>query len=83
MNFVNQDGIPWWTFQLGVLRIWIISLQIDLTCLGMCSVFYINKNGSYGGHFTSGITTQTCSPKNSHLGLLETPKGGVILGTFG
>ena len=35
MNFVNrQDGIPWWTFQLGVLRIWIMSLQIDRTCLG-------------------------------------------------
>ena len=29
----------------------------------MCSVFYINKNGSHGGQFTSGIKTQTCSPK--------------------
>ena len=35
MNFVNrQDGIPWWTFEQGVLRIWIMSLQIDRTCLG-------------------------------------------------
>ena len=48
----------------------------------MCSVFYINKNGSHGGHFTSGIKTQTCSPKNSHPGLQETPRGGVILGTW-
>ena len=45
----------------------------------MCSVFYINKNGSHGGQFTSGIKTQNCSPKNSHPGLQETPKGGVIL----
>ena len=49
----------------------------------MCSVFYINKNGSHDGHFTSGIKNQTCSPKNSHPGLQETPKGEVILGTCG
>ena len=30
----------------------------------MCSVFYTNKNGSHGCHFTCRIKTQTCSPKN-------------------
>ena len=56
---------------------------MDRTCLGKCSVFYINKNGSHGGHFTSGIKIQTCSPNNSHPGLQKTPKGGVILETCG
>ena len=46
-------------------------------------LFAINKNGSHGGHFTSGIKTQICLPKNSHPGLQKTPKGGVILGTYG
>ena len=49
----------------------------------MCSVFYINKSGTHGGHFTSRIKTQTCSPKKSHPGLQKTPKGGVLLGTCG
>ena len=46
-------------------------------------LFAINKNGSHGGHFTSGIKTQICLPKNSHPGLQKKPKGGVILGTCG
>ena len=50
----------------------------------MCFIFYINKNGSHGGHFTSGIKPRTCLPKNSHLGLQKTLKGETwdsVLGT--
>ena len=42
-------------------------------------LFAINKNGSHGGHFTSGIKTQICLPKNSHPGLQKHRKEALYL----